>query len=478
MQKAPDPIHHDHEPASNHAREQAAQAEPKCLRTFTPTQAVLRSGAGSHLRTPDGRRLADFTSGVLVANLGHNPRQWTSRFLELMGWNDFLGANTVSDSGPNQGSKKETFFEATPWTAYNALTPVEVDASKMLIQFCSSRPGGNRLQQVLWAASGSEAVVKAIWAAMARDKSRNLILASRHGFHGKKGLAGAVTGSEKDKERDERVRFFSFPMEECRDISKRTDPFDASPYRKELEALWENHGGKFTTLITEPYLGGGGSFHPPPAYLQMLQEFCREKEIVFILDEVQSNFGRTGDLFAYETYGLEPDLVVLGKGLGNGMPVAAVLGRTDLLGNMDYGDGSDTWSANPLASAAVLATLESFSKHNPIPRMKQASSIIESGLIALKNEIPFVAHVRGENGGMVWGVEMQDHGPLTAKEWANWFVLECYRGEGPEGIHLLGPLAQKVIRISPPLVITADEAKACMALMLRVGRRLSDKMMI
>lgn len=474
MQKTPTPILHDHEPASNRERDQAAQAEPKCLRTFTPTQAVLGSGAGSHLWTPDGRRLTDFTSGVLVANLGHNPRQWTCRFVELMGWTKLLGSSTESTFNMDKTFTEGSFIRATPLTAYNALTPVEVAASKMLIQCCSSRPGGARLQQVLWAASGSEAVVKALWAALARDKSRDLILASRHGFHGKKGLAGAVTGSEKDKERDSRVRFFTFPMEECRDISQRNIPFDPSPYLEELESIWENHGGRFTALITEPYLGGGGSFHPPAAYLQTLQKFCREKDIVFILDEVQSNFGRTGDLFAFETYGVEPDLVVLGKGLGNGMPVAAVVGRTDILENMDYGEGSDTWSANPLASAAVLATLEAFARDKPIPGMKKASAIIESGLLALKSEIPFVAHVRGEKGGMVWGVEMRDHGGFTAKEWANRFVLECYRGEGAEGIHLLGPLAQKVIRISPPLVITEDEANGCMALMMRVARRLFD----
>ena len=472
METTPKSIHHDHEPVSNRERDHAALAEPKCLRTFTPTQAVLASGAGSHVWTPDGRRLADFTSGVLVANLGHNPSHWTRRFLQLMGWQNLPDSKCEMNLKPANQPAVEGWFQATPLTAYNALTPVEVAASRMLVQCCSTRPGGGRLQQVLWAASGSEAVVKALWAALGRDKSRDLILASRHGFHGKKGLAGAVTGSEKDKERDGRVRFFSFPMEECRDLSMRGIPFDPAPYRRELESIWVNHGGKFSALITEPYLGGGGSFHPPAGFLQMLQAFCREKDIVFILDEVQSNFGRTGDLFAFETYGLEPDLVVLGKGLGNGMPVAAVVGRGDLLGSMDFGEGSDTWSANPLASAAVLATLESFDRDNPIQNMKKSSAIIETGLLALKGEIPFVAHVRGEKGGMVWGVEMRDHGGVLAKEWANRFVLECYRGEGTEGIHLLGPLAQKVVRISPPLVITEEEASGCMALMMRAARRL------
>src|SRR4029077_15961093 len=212
------------------------------------------------------------------------------------------------------------------------------------------------------------------------------------GFHGKKGLAGAVTGCETDKERDPRVRFISFPMQECADVSMRNRPFDPAPYRKELEALLQQFGRRLSVLITEPYLGGGGSYHPPKEYLQTLQQFCREHDLAFILDEVQANFGRTGDLFAFETYGLEPDIVVLGKGLGNGVPVAAAVGRADVLGALDYGEGSDTWSANPLCCAAVLATLEEFAAQDVLARSRQASAVVEEGLLRLKG-LPFVAHV-------------------------------------------------------------------------------------
>src|SRR5262249_36557506 len=160
---------------------------------------------------------------------------------------------------------------------------------------------------------GSEAIQKALWSALARDRTRDMIVATRFGFHGKKGLAGAVTGSESDRERDPRVRFVSFPMAECADVSLRQRPFDPTGYRRWREALLPRSGRGRGWLSTEPYLGGGGSYPPPAAYLQMLQAFCREHDVVFILDEVQSNFGRTRDLFAFETYGLEPDVVVLGK---------------------------------------------------------------------------------------------------------------------------------------------------------------------
>src|SRR5207253_6142321 len=108
--------------------------------------------------------------------------------------------------------------------------------------------------------------------------------------------------------------------------------------------------------------------------------------------EVQSNFGRTGDLFAYETYGLEPDLVVLGKGLGNGVPVAAAVGRADLFASLDYGEGSDTWSANPLCCAAVLATLDEFAARDVLGPCRRASVVIERGLLALK-QFPFIKSV-------------------------------------------------------------------------------------
>src|SRR5205823_3449927 len=170
------------------------------------------------------------------------------------------------------------------------------------------------------------------------------------------------------------VRFISFPMDECRDVSMRDRAFDPTPYRKELESLREQFGQRIGTLITEPYLGGGGSYHPPAVYLQLLQQFCRENDIAFILDEVQSNFGRTGHLFAYETYGIEPDIVVLGKGLGNGVPVAAAVGRRDILNSLDYGEGSDTWSANPLACAAVVATIDEFAATDVLANCHAASA--------------------------------------------------------------------------------------------------------
>ncbi len=462
------PIEIPGEALSNPMRGELTHLQPKGQRTYTPTQAVLSRSAGIYHWTPEGRRLFDFTSGVLVANLGHNPISWMERFNGYMGWPKF-GEKLPTPTNDTPAG----YFSGVAMTAYNGVTPLELQASKRLIDFVSRRPGGQRLNRVMWAASGSEGIQKALWASMAYNRKRPLILATRFGFHGKKGLANSVTGSETDSERDPRVKFISFPMHECIDLSHRNDRIYMNEYENELQGLSNQYGNQIGTLITEPYLGGGGSFHPQKEYLQRLQNFCRERDIIFILDEVQSNFGRTGEMFAYESYGLEPDLVVLGKGLGNGVPVAAVMGRGDIFDALNYGEASDTWSANPLNCAAVLATIDEFEAKDILGPMRESSKVIEAGLVALK-KFPMIAHIRGEQGGMVWGIEFQNHGGKTAADWANRFILECYLGEGPDspGVHILGALAKKVVRISPPLVISLEEAKSAMAILTGSAERM------
>ena len=287
------------------------------------------------------------------------------------------------------------------------------------------------MEQVLWAASGSEAVQKALWAALSLDSRRDVIVATRGGFHGKKGLAGATTGSETDKDRDPRVRFVEFPKEECHDVERRRQPLDLEPFEAELERLSRSAGDRICCLITEPYLGGGGSFHPQPEYLQLLQSFCRKHEALFILDEIQANFGRTGPMYAYTAYGVEPDIVCLGKGMGNGVPVSAAVGRADAFAALSYGHASDTWIANPLASAAVLATLDEFESTDVIQQGQRLSKVIEAGLVRLK-QTGLVQHVRGE--GCVWGVECARSVPMPRRKWpipASRPAIGETRKEGP-----------------------------------------------
>ncbi len=446
-----EPIQFAGEDRSNATRRTIHQTEPLALRAYTPTQGVFAKSAGVFHWTPDGRRLYDYSSGVLVSNLGHNPTRWMQRFVGYMGWN-------ASQFGGKPTAGEGEFFEAVPMTAYNAITPIEALACERLLRNVRSWPGSKRLDTVMWAASGSEAIQKALWACLHRDTTRDMIIATRFGFHGKKGLAGAVTGSEQDHDRDPRVKFISFPMREVSDFSQYGQEIDLAHYRHELEALLHQYGRKLTCLITEPYLGGGGSFHPPAAYLQMLQAFCREHDILFILDEVQANFGRTGCMFAFEKYGLEPDFVVMGKGLGNGVPVAAVVGRGDIMGSLTYGAGSDTWSANPLACAATVATLDEFEATDVLARTRALTPVYFEGLNRLK-ETGIIVNVRGE--GLVFGIECAAIGSHSNREVANAAVKAAYLAAGqPDGVHLLGPLAGHVVRIAPPHVITQEQARA------------------
>ena len=448
------PIQFPGEDRSNAAREIIGTREPVALRTFTPSQAVLARSAGIFHWTPEGRRLYDYTSGVLVANLGHNPRGWLKRLAELLGWN----AETLAGG--------DGYAEALTLTAYNAVTEIEATAVERLLANITASPGGERLDSVCWAASGSEAIQKALWACLHLRPQRDNILSTRYGFHGKKGLAGAVTGCETDHDRDPRVRFISFPMDDWDDVDRYGEELDLTPYREELERTWEELGEKIGTLITEPYLGGGGSYHPPPAYLQLLESFCREHDILFILDEVQANFGRTGRMYAFEKYGISPDLVVLGKGLGNGIPVSGVVGRSDILGSLKYGEASDTWSANPIGCAAVIATIEAFENSDVLENTRRLEPLFFEQLGRLK-QTGVIQKVRGE--GMVYGIECANVGGTDAGDVANAIVEACYLGtDGGGGIHLLGPLAGTVLRISPPMTITEDQAQESLELLHQV----------
>lgn len=456
-------IRFDGETTSNAVRQTIARAEPKALRTYTPSQAVFERSAGCFHWTPEGRRLYDYSSGVLVANLGHNPKPWFRRLCGYMGWRPEL----LTDAGKG-------YFEATTLTAYNAVTPVETLAVDRLLRSLRQTEFGRNLDMICWAASGSEAVQKALWACLNRNPQRDVILATRYGFHGKKGLSNAVTGSENDPDRDPRVKFLSFPMQEIDDVTKYGETIDLTPYRNELEALRKTHGPRLCCLITEPYLGGGGSYHPPSEYLQLLERFCREHDMLFVLDEVQANFGRTGRMYAFEKYGIAPDFVCLGKGLGNGVPVAAVAGRSDVLSLMKYGAASDTWSAAPIACASVVATLDEFKNTDVLANAAKLSTQLFEGLIRLK-DTGLIAKVRGE--GVVFGIECAAAGGRTPEQVANAVVEACYRGEpAGDGIHLLGPLSGKVIRVSPPLTMTEAEAEASLALMHRLVSVLAERL--
>jgi len=420
------------EPRSNELRRKVAKLVAKGHKTYTPTQAVISKAEGVYLWTEDGAKLLDFTSGVLVANLGHNHSYFEKRFRE--------------------------YYEGMPRNAYNTFTPLEIQAAERLITHLSSP----KLQRIMWAATGSEGIVKAMWCVQHRYPDRPIILATRGGFHGKKGLAGDVTG---ETSKNPNVRFISFPMcDYCQEVEpgqRGREEVCRSKYERELEALGKVFPGQICLLITEPYLGAKGSFHPPVWYHQLLSQWCEANDVPFILDEVQSCMGRTGEMYAFQKYGVSPDIVVLGKGIGNGEPGSVVVGRDDLIQSLDYGEGSDTFSGNPRVCAAILAVLDTFEEFPILDNCRASSQVLAEGLNALRDAFDFVRFVRGE--GLVWGVE------LESEDLANRAVLHCYLQyrSGGLGLHMMGPLAGKVLRVSPPLIITPEEVKIGLELMSR-----------
>ncbi len=424
------PIQHEGELKGNAIRARLHAVEGIGQRTYTPTQIVVEKADGVYLYTVDGKRLIDFSSGVLVTNLGHGHRRFQERY--------------------------DHYLNQLPLNSYNMVTQVEVEASERLVKTMAMNP---KAQKVLWAASGSEAIQKAMWCALHRYRERPILVATRHGFHGKKGLAADVTG---ETSANPNVRFISFPMYE-----QKPESF----YQRELDALAGEFPNRIALLITEPYLGAAGSFHPPKWYHRLLQRWCKAHEIPLIFDEIQSCFGRTSNMYAFETYEAAPDLVVLGKGVANGVPGAAVVGRADLIDSLGYGEASDTYSGNPQTAAAVCATLDVFEEEDILGHCRTIAPLLNDKLHQLKQTFSFVRYVRGE--GLVYGIEMAD------AETANACVLEAYRGAenvAPNcGVHFMGPLAGMVLRVSPPLTITEPELELAFQILRCAWARLANQ---
>ena len=412
------PIYIENDDRSNEIRKQIVDLIPKSHKTYTSTQLVVDRAEGVRLWNPEGREFIDFSSGVLVANLGHNHPYFEEQYASYIG--------------------------NLPRNAYNMLTEIEVTAAKRLIKNLNHK----KMERVLWSACGSSGIIKAIWSALHYHPDRHIILSTKYGFHGKKGLAGDITG---EKSTNPNVRWIDFIMfADQRDVREHPSDQDLR-IGQQLDALKREYPNQISMLVTEPYLGAKGSFHPPSWYLRQLNDWCNENNVVFILDEVQSCHGRTGEMYAFQKHGLDPDLIVMGKGIGNGEPICAVVGRADILDLMDYGEASDTFSGNPRGCAAVVAALDTFEKFPIVENCRKMSEIVADQLYKLIEEFEFLGQARGE--GLVWGLEINAYAGKSANEIANESVLQAYH----HGIHLIGPLAGNVLRISPPLIISHAE---------------------
>ena len=158
------------------------------------------------------------------------------------------------------------------------------------------------------------------------------------------------------------------------------------------------------SVITEPYQGGAGFIFPPEGWLKALEKWAKERGLLFIVDEVQSSFGRTGKMFMIEWEGVEPNMLCLGKGFGSGMPASALAGEAKIFECMDRGEMSSTTGGNPLASAASMAVLDVLENEKLPQNALKVGEYLLNRLKALQKIHPLLGDVRGK--GLVMGLEI------------------------------------------------------------------------
>jgi 4-aminobutyrate aminotransferase/(S)-3-amino-2-methylpropionate transaminase len=204
-------------------------------------------------------------------------------------------------------------------------------------------------------------------------------------------------------------------------------------------------------IIAEPILGEGGFVTPPREFFSILQDICKKHGILFIADEVQTGFGRTGRLFACERYGIEPDLFVAAKSLGGGMPLAAVTGRAEIMDSPGVGGLGGTFGGNPLSCAAALAVLESMEKENLSARAELLGEKFTARAMGWQRRCPIIGEVRGLGAMQALELVTSQETREPAKHETEQIMRYCYE----HGLLAISAGTYgNVIRLLVPLVIS------------------------
>ena len=410
-------------PKSAEIIEKSRQCEPPCSVDQTPI--VWDHGQGVWVWDVDGNLYIDFTSGVLVSNLGHNHPELVF---------------AIQNQAPRM------------MNCYSFPTPERVAAAYRLKDMLPSN-----LDRVFMLSTGADATEAALRIAR-RYSGKQEILGFYGGFHGRTYGAMGVAGSMSPR------RHFGVPVPGgimapygyCyRCFYGKTYP-DCDMYcLKMLDRVIEStSSGDLGAVIVEPYQGTAGFVFPPEGWLKSLEDWARVRNVLLIIDEVQAGFGRTGKMFAIEWEDVHPQLLCLGKGMGSGIPASAVCGESKVMECMKPGELSSTWGGNPLASAAVLAVLNTMENQKLPENSRIMGEYLKARFMEMKSRFPFIGDVRGK--GLVLGIEFvnptDQFTPLP--EITHKVVMGC----AEHGV-LLGKLGLygNVIRIAPPLIITQAE---------------------
>ncbi len=349
------------------------QAVPKTVSQVTPVAVAAAENAV--LTDLDGNRLIDFGSGIGVLNAGHrNPKVVEAVKAQLDRF-----THTCF-----QISMYEPFVELAE--RLNAITP------------------GSHEKRTFFTNSGAEAVDNAVKVAR-RATGRQAIVCFEHAFHGRTYMGMTLTS----KSVPYKAGFGPFMPEVYRlpfpycyrcergPTARRTDGPCCLADRAQFERTLASHvePGSIAAVIMELEVGEGGFIPAPKEFVAMLAGFCRDHGIVFIADEIQSGFGRTGRLFASEHYGLVPDIILTAKSLAGGLPLAAVTSRAELADAGNVGGLGGTYGGNPLACAAALAVLDVMEEGKLAERARKVGDAIRARFLEWQRRYPEIGDVRG-----------------------------------------------------------------------------------
>lgn len=405
--------------------EVSMRVEPRCTTQQAPV--VWESAEGVVVTDVDGNQYIDFTSGVLVTNVGHShPRH----------------VRAIQDAA------------AKLLNCYDFPTPARVDLARRLVEITP-----DNLNQVFMLTTGSEATEAAVRVAR-RATGRHEILSFYGGFHGRTFGAMSMAGKTSTKKQfgPAMPGCLYAPYAYCYRCPFKMKPETCGFHCVDFidEVVDAGSTGDLAAMIVEPYQGAAGFIFPPDGYLTRLQAWCRERDVLFILDEVQASFGRTGRMFALEWEGLRPNLLCVGKGIGSGVPTAALLAESRLFASLGPGEMSSTTGGNPLSCAAGLAVLDIMRDEKLAENALKVGGLMLERLRRMGERSDILGDVRGR--GLVIGLEFVEdkvtHAPAEAI--TREIVTRCCQAGllvGRVGVH------GNVIRVAPPLVITEAEAE-------------------
>ncbi len=414
--------------------QRSRSCEPPCMADQLPV--VWDHGEGVWVWDVDGNKYIDVTSGVLVTNIGH--------------------------SHPHHIKAIQKQAERL-MNCYSFPTPERVTLAERLVKFLP-----HNLDKVFLLTTGAEATEAALRIAK-RFTGKHEVLSFYGGFHGRTYGPISVAGSlgTRRKFGPALPGGIMAPYANCyRCFYDKIFP-DCDFYcLKQLDRIIESSSsGDLGTVITEPYQGGAGFIFPPEGWLKALQKWSQERGLIFIVDEVQSSFGRTGKMFMIEWEELHPQMLCLGKGFGSGMPASALAGESRIFDCMKPGEMSSTTGGNPLASAASHAVLDIMEKEKLADNALKVGAHLKSRLLELEKKHKYLGDVRGR--GLVMGLEIVSDkiAKKPSAELTQQIIFKC----GEYGM-LLGKvgLYGNVIRIAPPLVIKQKEADIAVEIMDRV----------